>query len=480
MENIVNTTMMQRGQKRAALKMLRAALLRVFTRPSVLITARARSGMAPTALLIASVFANSQVAQAAPHLPGQAAPAGFASADPPGGGRIMYGSLPPASGEGDAFRSGLRTADGYFGRSLTLVGAVHSAPNASGPPSIIGLFRATLRGVAVGGLAITSVDPQGGPRLALLFDDAQRANSSLPGLMEALRSIGTGGRAQTRAPLHTITAQDNTVSISIPADWTTGRLAEGEYLVRGPDQAAVYSIAQVVELGGRAVVPGTPALPYIADPARAFIAVQQAQAQVRGDADPQIHLDTVKALPDPPNMPPGTKGTLVGGTTILKSVTRRFMGVVWVTPPTNQLAWLLHLDRFISAPADRFAADRSMMLTILNSSRFNGKAYQVTVWKHLKEMDDTTNKMLQQSAQWRADQQAKFQASMNSARAAQDSIDRSTAGFVHYLNDSAVLNMEPTGVHRTLSAATAESFVKADPQHFSIVPLNQYRKGVDY
>ncbi len=69
---------------------------------------------------------------------------------------------------------------------------------------------------------------------------------------------------------------------------------------------------------------------------------------------------------------------------------------------------------------------------------------------------------------------------MASARSAQDSIDRSTAGFVHYINDTTVVNNAATGTQRTISASTAQGLVSANPQQFSTVPVSQYRKGVNY
>ena len=73
-----------------------------------------------------------------------------------------------------------------------------------------------------------------------------------------------------------------------------------------------------------------------------------------------------------------------------------------------------------------------------------------------------------------------FQTSMREAAISQDNIDRSTAGFIHYINDTTVVQHDPTGAHGAMDANWADALVKSDPEHFHVVPVSQYVPGRDY
>jgi hypothetical protein len=69
---------------------------------------------------------------------------------------------------------------------------------------------------------------------------------------------------------------------------------------------------------------------------------------------------------------------------------------------------------------------------------------------------------------------------MSHAQAVQDGIDRSTAGFTRYLNDTTVLEHGPSGARATVDYNFADAIVQSDPQNFRVVPVSEYRRGGEY
>ena len=67
--------------------------------------------------------------------------------------------------------------------------------------------------------------------------------------------------------------------------------------------------------------------------------------------------------------------------------------------------------------------------------------------------------------------------SMAAARASQAAIDRSTSGYVHYLNGTDVVEHLGTGERGTLDGGFAQGLAREDPQNFRIVPMTQYNAG---
>jgi hypothetical protein len=76
--------------------------------------------------------------------------------------------------------------------------------------------------------------------------------------------------------------------------------------------------------------------------------------------------------------------------------------------------------------------------------------------------------------------QTNFDRSMEQARRTQDAIDRSAAATIHYVSDTNVVRYNGNGAHGTMSTDWADALTRNDPQNFSVVPMSQYVKGVDY
>jgi hypothetical protein len=94
--------------------------------------------------------------------------------------------------------------------------------------------------------------------------------------------------------------------------------------------------------------------------------------------------------------------------------------------------------------------------------------------------EQTANWLRVNKAAYDVASQRRFESAMANARASRDAMDKSTAGFIHYINGTSVLQHNPSGLRGTLDANLASALEQADPQHFSVVPLKEYIKGVDY
>ncbi len=132
------------------------------------------------------------------------------------------------------------------------------------------------------------------------------------------------------------------------------------------------------------------------------------------------------------------------------------------------------------APANRFVADEPQMATALAGYRIDAQRRQDQVQANIAAGWAASRAGIANMNATTARDQAVVDASMRNARAAQDGIDRSTAGFVRYLNDSDVVRRSPDGAHLDVDAGTSQALRSFDPQHFASVPVSQYVKGVDY
>jgi hypothetical protein len=419
-------------------------------------------------------------------LPPAVAPPGFVVKDVPAGGRIVYGR--PASPQGDALRAGLRIANRYFGGTLGVDAIVHDARGAA--PAQTAVFHASLGGTPVAGLAVAAVDPRGGPRLALLFDRDDRVARTLPAMYEELSSASTSaahGRTASGAlaavpPLHTVTANDQSIAVKIPDGWKVRFMEHGMFSVAGPDGARVdYAPLTVVPPAGARYMPGALQAAYVADPASAFVVVRRAMASQRNEPDPNVRIERSTPLTVPSFASPGTRSSIVVATVDTPEGKRRVGGYVTTLPPSQPIGpWQLNLVGFCSAPADRFRSDLPTMLAMVRSIALNGKVLADQNRRISEGITTATEGIVASAGAFRERQRGVFEASMASARQAQDGIDRSTAGFVHYLSDRSVVESASTGTHGTFGDSLARALVNASPNEFSIVPLNRYRKGVDY
>jgi len=184
-----------------------------------------------------------------------------------------------------------------------------------------------------------------------------------------------------------------------------------------------------------------------------------------------VHEKPVAALP-------GFNGAEVTGTSRLQGKLLRFDEFVYVGPQGPAGGWQVAVNGVV-APDDRFETDEPAMAALFNSYRLDNGRRQAQVQANIAAGWAASRAGIAHMNAVTAADQATVDASMRNARAVQDGIDRSTAGFVRYLNDSDVVQ-NASGAHLNVDAGTAQALTTFDPQHFRSVPVSQYVKGVDY
>lgn len=436
-----------------------------------------------TASVAALAFATIPMVAKAAHtrsLPPHAAPSGLRSTDVASGGRVMVGSLHAVDSTRSAFIAGLRCLPGYFDARPHVSSAVRSADGAI----TIGSFDATLRGAPVRGVAITAFEPRAGSRVGILFDYSDGIARSIDPLFRRVRrmmvpSSGPAVNAAAVKPLHVIEAPDGTVDARIPAGWRTIVFGEGAFAANGPDGSEVDQEVSLNFADPRSSLAGTPgwaAVPYTAEPAQAMAAASRYVAQ-RGGPDAQLHIERETRVSVPPEM--GTAAELIGTETLHGGRPGRFDGVALVSPLGQYGGWSLSV-KMISGPLETYQHELPTLLAIFGSYHVNQGRRGEQVHENIAAGWRQTQAILQANAEVQQRNSAVFNASMANARNVQDSIDRSTAGFVHYLNDTSVLQHIPSGETGAVSQNFATGLIRADPQHFREVPVSEYQKGVDY
>ncbi len=417
-------------------------------------------------------------------LPAVAAPAGMRSVDNPGGGRILAGPLGAVSNAHDAFRAGLQRVRGYFGDSLQLSRVVRSTDGSM----TMGVFQARIGRVPVAGLAVASFAAGGGSQVDILFDTATRLPHTLQPLVQRMQQIAPPAAAVARPAqaVRTVsrTAQDGTLSVNVPADWKFVRFGEGTLVADGPDEAEViqgFSANFVDPRGplyrsGASTGLGIP-MEFIADPAQAYAAFFTKLMEMSHKPAPHFSFTRQRSLPTP--AVPGASAAELFGTAEQNGKERTFHAFVIVDRIGERGMWSVGINA-VSAPSDRFESDLPTLSTIYNSYHLDQNRRMGQVQENIASGWAQSRAGQAMLADTRARNTAVFNSSMQAARASQDSIDRSTSGFVHYLNGTDVVAHSPSGAHFNADSSTAQALVNFDPAHYRSVPVSEYVKGVDY
>jgi len=433
-------------------------------------------------------------AQAA--LPVRPAPAGLRSIDDASGGRIIVGGLGPVAGPGDAFRAGLHRVRGYFS-SMQLENVVRSKDGTL----TMGLFRARLGADDVSGLALSAYRP-GASQVAILFDDRRRLRQSMPKLVAHLQSISpaaTASRPRARSGANepslearmravrtvAMTSNDGTVSAQLPEGWQMKQFGGGMFVADGAGGAEVVQgvSLQVLDPRGQlyqqAMQMGRPPagyrlfIPYTTDPARAY---ERAMESLNRSSGSSV---TFTSVSERPIRWLGPNGAEVSGTSVRNGKTLRFDEYVGVSPEGPYGGWQIAVNGAVAPEVD-FERDEPEMAVLFRSWRPNEALVHAQVESNIASGWAQSRAGRANLAATTARDQGVVDASMRNARAAQDGIDRSTAGFVRYLNGTDVVEHGPSGAHLDVDSGTSAALQSFDPQHFTSVPVSQYVKGVDY
>ena len=218
---------------------------------------------------------------------------------------------------------------------------------------------------------------------------------------------------------------------------------------------------------------------YMDDPAEAWVAARKLGAEQQHLADPQIKLEAKAPLQLAPGPVPMT-GALIHGTEVTDGKPMVFLGTVIASRPSREGSWTLTMN-LVHAPADRADIDLPILWAMMTSVRLDTAKLSAASMVMSQAMFEQTSKIMNDRYQANmTSMREKFEHSMAQARNTQDAIDRAAAGTVNFALDRNVVQYNGDGSHGTMSSDWASVLTRADPQNFSIVPMSQYVKGVDY
>jgi len=424
------------------------------------------------------------IAHAAQGLPEKAPPPGLQAIEGPSGGRLLTGTFPAAGSSDATFLAGLKRVHGYFDGVAHVVGVVRSSDGTT----TIGAITGTLRGMPVQGAVITASAPGEPARVALLFDRTGQFAQSIRPLFARLGQLvaasapsgsassgsASSGNASAVPPLRAIEANDRTVSAKIPAGWHVMALASGVFAAGGPDGSEVDQEVAVNFLDPRSpVARGGQSYyhvaPYPSDPVQALMTMARLQ--------PNTGLRVERSAPEAAQS--GTRIAEVSGTQRLQNGTPgRFIGLVGLSPMNQYGGWSVSVKMMV-APAATFDRELPTLAAVFSSYVVNQSARAGQVQQNINDNQRLVNSLIEKNQDVQRRNTDVFNASMQNARNVQNSIDRSTAGFVNYLNDTTVVQ-NASGGTSTVSQNFASSLVRSNPNAFREVPVSEYRQGTEF
>jgi hypothetical protein len=194
--------------------------------------------------------------------------------------------------------------------------------------------------------------------------------------------VHSGGASD--GPALTLTPfPDGTGRIGVASGWSATVLGGGCAVLVRADGAQVSMGVCVVALdpNGSAYAmrsrmnamgvqtPPALVLPYVADPAQAFVAINRALMMQGGQPDPEMTIVETK----PAIGVGGAHGAYVAATYRKNAVLRRVRGVVSLFAPAQTGNWMLS-GNLVSAPDATFDADEPVLLAMFNSFSVDGSA----------------------------------------------------------------------------------------------------------
>ncbi|MBD5655190.1 MAG: hypothetical protein IAI50_08395 [Candidatus Eremiobacteraeota bacterium] len=283
------------------------------------------------------------------------------------------------------------------------------------------------------------------------------------------RSAGATTRAEALRPYE---LPDGSASAALPPSWTVTSANQGQLMAHDPSntQNAVLGVsipltdpragmgAQIAQRSGGFVIP------YDPDPAVDYVAFTNLLGR-RMNVVPNVKIVKQQAFPS--NF--GRTSFIAGNETSPKGFPESFFGFVFVGPIGPMGGYTMTVT-MMSGPSKDAAGSSATLNAIFNSYRVNGAVRSGQVTAHEQETIARTQQTI-------AGIHATGEASMRNAAASQAAIDRSTSGYVHYLNGSDVVEHIGSGSRASVDANFAQNLANSDPQNFRVVPMTEYRAG---
>ncbi len=423
-----------------------------------------------------------------------AASSGGSTSRAPHGGTLVT-TFQKESSPQQLLRDSLSRARGVFGSPIDVRGAVRSKDGTL----VVALIRSRLAGVPIGGMILGTYVTGAPSRIALIYDRADRFAKTAPDLIAFATTTDTENASAPAAQLagvpamHDVVAPDRSASARLPAGWTPQHFAQGVFVAadaagdevdqevaftfvdpRSPALAQYVSAQQMMRQPVSPVTPFGIVLALPPDPVQAYVSANRRLAELQHQPDPETKIEQSHPMAAAPNQ----HASLLSGTSIVKGTRVRFLGSADFVQLHAPGAWMLSI-KMVSAPDAQFKKVFPTLSAIFSSYKIDQNVRQQQVGETIRQNNELIARGREISQATIARNTAVFNASMSHAREVQDGIDRSTAGFSHYLNDTTVVQSS-SGARGTVDQGFAQSMVRNDPQNFREVPVSEYRKGVDY
>jgi hypothetical protein len=433
--------------------------------------------------------------------------------NPPGGGKIMYGQVQGQSTEAGAM--------GYILKNLhQSIGAkpqVGKLFDVKGTDSVATFFNITRNDqgpgkppLKVSGMLIAIKVSTDHVEAAVVSDDASRFNKTLPGMMKTLMAqwhpmagaqataapSGGGSTAGPAAPLKTVTTQDQSASIGLPAGWQMGQGGQGTIFASGPsgedvslgltfsatdpNNPAAQRTRQIVASGGlkNTIYANAFYYPYGADPGKTFVDMVHHVQQ-----NAKMQLSDFKITSESPAqlMPNAHCFHLEGTMDAHDGKGTRELNDIYCIGQEGQAGggWLSFVYGY-TAPQAVANKERATLGAIVQSFKVNQRVVN-------QQAAAIAGPSIAQSMQIGQMVNARVQATHqaediqnSSVYQHWDSMDKRSQDFSNYQLGYAVVADTGNNAHGTLWADDAAALVKSNPNQFEYVSAPNYWKGIDY
>ena len=421
--------------------------------------------------------------------------------DNPGGGQMVFGTLPGESSFGGGMATMLRNIHGHFG-DRPQVGKFFQARGSDSVAAFFTLIAKNQGGRPIAGLLIVSM-PQGSkPAAAVLYDDAARFPRTQAAMMQKLNEAwhsaarrpapgntdlaSTPVARQTASqPLRMATAGDRSATVGLPAGWQLTGVSGGQLSAVGPKGEMVYLgiIHQQIHdprsrqnlgvptMGGR----GRPLV--CSSGGDLFSAYVSVSNQVRQNR--QLPVGTFKLLSsqDLPRtqfeqqvIQAMYEVDLHDGMGPRKGSAR-----IGAMAPRGQPTWAMTVSGS-NAPKAVAEAEAPTILAVIHSYSQDARVIA-------GETRDVIGRIHAdaKAAQIRADAQSAANSAHNRAfDPHMDDISRHSKSFQNYQFDRSQIQDNDLNARGAISNSTADALVRSDPNRYKILPTQDFLKGVDY
>jgi len=453
------------------------------------------------------------------------------------GGTIVFGAVQGANDPGAAMLQILRIMHQNCGERPQ-IGQVFQMRGAEAAGLLFSVTNHAAGSVKVAGLILASTSAPG--QAALLSDRADRFSSSInPMLVQLFKAWHPGklvsayspapqqptpapganapqrpalpakaAAAGSAAPLHTVTAPDNSFQIGLPDGWSLmPGVGQGVVGAAGPQgeqfgmnmlKMAVdpYVAYQATHLGQGPAIPGVLYAPYRGNLLTEFPTLFQAWRRANGRGPVKLTVDSIVQ-----GQPVGPQTTCVQFISHMDANDGKepmlVSGVMCASLPsmTSRGDYTVQLSSFMipQSLADR---ERPTVAAIVSSYRPNQQVihgelaaaqqqYNANYSNLVNSIQATTairNKGVMDRAQIMHNSQEETNAIRQQGIAnQQDSFARSNQGEDNYIRDRTVIRAtEEPNLHATVSNGFAWTLEQSFPNQVEEVPQSQYIKGKDY